>query len=118
MPNIWLITYDHHGASIEMQWTTFPWALNSSNHLCDEDQLRPVTIPDIKPAEIVCNSGGRMSMAAGDFVEIFQDEEFEHSFDAVVTCFFLDTAHNPISYLETIHKVLKVRVYTNILLLF
>jgi ubiquinone/menaquinone biosynthesis C-methylase UbiE len=27
--------------------------------------------------------------------------------DAVVTCFFIDTAKNIVDYLETIHKVLK-----------
>lgn len=29
------------------------------------------------------------------------------SFDAVVTCFFIDTAHNVLQYLEVIHAVLK-----------
>jgi carnosine N-methyltransferase len=27
--------------------------------------------------------------------------------DAVVTCFFLDTAHNIVSYIEAIHRILK-----------
>ena len=29
------------------------------------------------------------------------------SWDAVVTCFFIDTAHNIVEYLEIIYKVLK-----------
>lgn len=29
------------------------------------------------------------------------------SFDAVVTCFFIDTAHNVLEYLEVIHHVLR-----------
>lgn len=33
--------------------------------------------------------------------------EFQGSFDAVVTCFFIDTAHNILEYLEVIHGVLK-----------
>lgn len=49
-------------------------------------------------------------MAAGDFVEVFNGEEYMHRFDAVVTCFFIDTAHNVIEYMETIWRVLKVRV--------
>lgn len=91
----------------EVQWATFPWALNCSNHLSDGDQLRPVLVPDIEPVEIV-GDRGRLGMAAGDFVEVFENEEFKKHFDAVVTCFFLDTAHNPIAYMETIYKVLKV----------
>lgn len=33
------------------------------------------------------------SMSSGDFVEIYgKDESFHSSFDAVITCFFIDTA--------------------------
>lgn len=46
-------------------------------------------------------------MAAGEFVQIFKTEEFRSTFDAVTTCFFIDTAHNVIEYLETIWSALK-----------
>lgn len=39
--------------------------------------------------------------------EVYARPEYESSFDAVVTCFFIDTAHNIIEYLEVIHSVLK-----------
>ncbi|CAL9194458.1 unnamed protein product [Musa hybrid cultivar] len=47
------------------------------------------------------------SMCAGDFVEVYNDESQEAYWDAVVTCFFLDTAHNIVEYIETISKLLK-----------
>ena len=46
-------------------------------------------------------------MAAGEFVEVFNTLEFQNSFDAVATCFFIDTAHNIVEYLETVWHVLK-----------
>nr|CAB3464753.1 unnamed protein product [Digitaria exilis] len=47
------------------------------------------------------------SMCAGDFVEVYSEESQESAWDAVVTCFFLDTAHNIVEYIEIISKVLK-----------
>lgn len=39
--------------------------------------------------------------------EVYARPEFQGSFDAVVTCFFIDTAHNILDYLEVIHGVLR-----------
>jgi hypothetical protein len=118
-------------------------------------QLRPVTVPDIDPAEVV--GPGLLSMCAGDFVvrllaagrllfhlsflalglrpvtrkplssannrptapnrrqppptaanrrqppphqDVYSAPEMAGAFDCVVTCFFIDTAHNVIEYLE------------------
>nr|CAD1828157.1 unnamed protein product [Ananas comosus var. bracteatus] len=47
------------------------------------------------------------SMCGGDFVEVYNDESQEASWDSVVTCFFLDTAHNIVEYIEIISKILK-----------
>ena len=41
-----------------------------------------------------------MSMVAGEFVEIYSKQE--NKWDCVVTCFFLDTAHNIIECIECI----------------
>ncbi|CAL8249948.1 unnamed protein product [Boreogadus saida] len=43
-------------------------------------------------------------MVAGDFCEVYTEPD---SWDCVATCFFIDTAHNVLDYLETIWKVLK-----------
>lgn len=45
------------------------------------------------------------SMVAGEFVEVYNKNP--GSWDVVVTCFFLDTAHNVIEYIECIHNILK-----------
>jgi hypothetical protein len=39
--------------------------------------------------------------------EVYARPEFGGTFDAVLTCFFIDTAHNVLHYLEVIHAVLK-----------
>ena len=59
-------------------------------------------IPDMLPAP------GLLSMVAGDFAEVFSRPDQAETFDAVVTCFFLDTAHNIIEYMEVIRHALKV----------
>nr|GLL19796.1 carnosine N-methyltransferase isoform X2 [Ipomoea trifida] len=64
----------------------------------DNDQLRPVSIPDIHPASAGITEG--FSMCGGDFVEVYSDPSQEGYWDAVVTCFFLDTAHNIVEYIE------------------
>ncbi len=57
-----------------------------------------VSIPDELPAE-AGGVAGLLSMTAGDFVEVYG-----------VTCFFIDTAHNIIRYMEVIRHCLKVCV--------
>jgi carnosine N-methyltransferase len=70
-----------------------PWLLSTCNQLTNDAQLRAVTIPDRPPAEIVA-SAGLLSMCAGDFIEVYSTPGSRHAFDCVVTCFFIDTAHN------------------------
>lgn len=48
----------------------------------------------------------RFSMAAGDFLEVYSDEKYLDSQDCVVTCFFMDCAHNIVDFIELIYKVL------------
>ena len=47
-----------------------------------------------------------LSMVAGDFAQVYSHRSSEGTFDAVATCFFLDTAHNVLDYIETIKHVL------------
>ncbi|XP_058071722.1 uncharacterized protein LOC131220871 isoform X5 [Magnolia sinica] len=47
------------------------------------------------------------SMCGGDFVEVYNDLSQHGAWDAVVTCFFLDTAHNIVEYIEIISRILK-----------
>jgi carnosine N-methyltransferase len=48
-----------------------------------------------------------MSMCAGDFVEVYGAPDQAGQWDAVATCFFIDTAHNVVEYLEIIARCLK-----------
>ncbi|KAE9588936.1 putative S-adenosyl-L-methionine-dependent methyltransferase [Lupinus albus] len=87
------------------EWTIYPWIHSNCNSLSDSDQLRPVSIPDIHPASAGITEG--FSMCGGDFVEVYSDSSQAGAWDAVVTCFFIDTAHNIVEYIEIISKILK-----------
>lgn len=82
-----------------------PFIHSLSNHESDGDLLRRIEIPDVVPAEVLSNA--HFSMAAGEFVECFGDDSSASTFDCIVTCFFLDTAHNIVEYVETIRNLLK-----------
>ncbi|KAI8047951.1 N2227-like protein-domain-containing protein [Gilbertella persicaria] len=83
----------------------FPFVHSFSNIQSDENQLRPVKIPDMLPSDLP--STVDFSMVAGDFIEVYGAQEHKGAWDVVVTCFFLDTAKNIIEYMEVIHKALK-----------
>ncbi|XP_047334360.1 carnosine N-methyltransferase-like isoform X2 [Impatiens glandulifera] len=87
------------------EWTIYPWIHSNCNALSDRDQLRPVSMPDIHPASAGITEG--FSMCGGDFVEVYKDPSQAGTWDAVVTCFFIDTAHNIVEYIEIISKLLK-----------
>ena len=99
------------------QHEIFPWALTFSNHESREDQLRSVAIPDVHPGtrlgESLANGAsqhderGQMSMVAGDFCSLYKEPQYDSMYDAVTTCFFVDTAPNIIRYIETIKHCLK-----------
>jgi len=92
------------------EWAIHPWVLSTSNQTSDGNQLRALHIPDIHPSTATISSMGSMGMCAGDFVDSFSpssNPEFEGAFDAVATCFFIDTAHNIVEYIEVIHKILR-----------
>jgi len=100
--------YILNGLRRKDQWTIFPWALNTSNVRSFKDQVQPVVVPDVVPEDFIAsNEAGSMGMIAGDFSGVFSSSEFQDEYDAVVTCFFLDTAHNVIEYMECIWGVLR-----------
>lgn len=82
--------------------TIYPYIHQTCNNRKSEDQVRPVLIPDVDPTDVPPNLN--FSMAAGDFLEIYTEED---SWDCIVTCYFIDTAHNVIAYIENISKILK-----------
>jgi carnosine N-methyltransferase len=99
--------------------TIHPWILNFCNNVTNDDQIRAAEFPDINTASLSANS--RFSMSAGDFLQIYDEPSLFYSYrnchritflflddwDCVTTCFFLDTAHNIIEYVERLWKILK-----------
>ena len=53
------------------------------------------------------NAESNFSMVAGDFLEVYANDEYYSSLDCVVTCFFIDCAHNIVEFIELIHRILK-----------
>uniref|UniRef100_A0A8B9PZ13 Carnosine N-methyltransferase n=1 Tax=Apteryx owenii TaxID=8824 RepID=A0A8B9PZ13_APTOW len=80
----------------------YPWIHQFSNNRRSADQIRPIYFPDVDPHSLP--SGANFSMTAGDFQEIYSEC---NTWDCIATCFFIDTAHNVIDYIDTIWKILK-----------
>lgn len=85
-------------------FTIYPHVHQMNNVLCSSHQLKPVSFPDEDPSDIPPEVP--FSMTAGNFVEIYSAPEYANNFHCIVTCFFMDTAHNILQYIETIHKAL------------
>ena len=82
--------------------TIYPFVHQSCNNMSAEDQIRSVQIPDVDPTQLPPTIN--FSMNAGNFTEIYDEA---NQWDCVATCFFIDTANNIVSYIETINNILK-----------
>ncbi|KAK7481450.1 hypothetical protein BaRGS_00027301 [Batillaria attramentaria] len=80
----------------------YPWVHQWSNNVRSSHQTAHITFPDVNPSELP--DGVNFSMAAGDFLEVYHSPGV---WDCVSMVFFLDTAHNVVSYVETVWKILK-----------
>lgn len=69
-----------------------------SHHATTTDMQRPVTFPETTPSPSVI-------LVEGDFTKVFVNKK--GYFDIIVTFFFIDTAQNLMTYLETIHALLR-----------
>ncbi|CAG8544525.1 132_t:CDS:10 [Paraglomus occultum] len=87
------------------QYEIYPFIHSFSNIPSFEEQLKPISIPDVLPSEIP--QGIDFSMVAGDFVEIYGDDSHKGTWNCVITCFFIDTAKNIMEYIEIIYNILK-----------
>ena len=83
----------------------YPFVSIFNNHLSRADQLQVVEVPDIHHSEV--HSSDRMSLTVGDFCSLYTQPKYKDSFDAILTCFFIDTASNIIRYIETVKHCLK-----------
>jgi len=82
-----------------------PWLHQYTNVAKIADQTRAYRVPDVDPSDIP--QGVNFSMAAGDFLEVYAEPEYDRSQDVVLTCFFMDCAHNVLDFIALIRKVLK-----------
>ena len=92
-----------NSGTVVYQHTIYPWIHSQLNCWSVEDQLTPVQVPDICPDTLP--KLGNFSMTAGDFLLVYKDDISQ--WDCVTTCYFIDTAHNIIEYIECIYKILK-----------
>ncbi|KAJ1830901.1 hypothetical protein LPJ63_004639 [Coemansia sp. RSA 2711] len=89
------------------QHTIYPFVHQFSNVVSASDQLRAVRVPDVLPSEMPYAETARFSMSAGDFIEIYGAEDQWAQWDAIVTCFFMDTANNVLAYLDAMWNAMK-----------
>ncbi|CAM9119351.1 unnamed protein product [Discosporangium mesarthrocarpum] len=87
-----------------------PFVNNQCNHLCVGDMLRSIQVPDVNASAVLALQGGGVcpadfSMTAGEWLEVYADQK--DAWDAIVTCFFLDTAPVVMEYIEAIARLLK-----------
>jgi carnosine N-methyltransferase len=80
-----------------------PFIHNSKKYYSSHDRFNIICIPDECPNQ--ANPKRNISMVFGDFITLYKD--INSYFNAVITCFFLDTAENVIDYIETIYNSLK-----------
>ncbi|CDR96948.1 N2227-like family protein, putative [Babesia bigemina] len=81
----------------------YPYCLSTSNRVKHEDQMFTCHLPDVAPAEHDMKRD--FSMCTGEFTDVYAT--VETPFDAVLTCFFLDTAKNAIEYIRTCARALR-----------
>ncbi|GMT14560.1 hypothetical protein PFISCL1PPCAC_5857 [Pristionchus fissidentatus] len=89
----------------ENEFTIHPYVSSTCNHWSYADRTRAVSFPDVCPTTASKNAE-LMSMRPGDFLSMFKGDDGKYS--AVVTAWFIDTAHNIITYIEHINRLLKV----------
>ncbi|KAL9936253.1 hypothetical protein V8E36_005095 [Tilletia maclaganii] len=87
----------------------YPYVHSASNWRTARDMLRAVRVPDVLPCALP--EGVDFSMVAGEFVEVYNRPAERERWQCVATSFFIDTARNPVQYLEVINAVLELGGY-------
>ena len=93
----------------KLQYRIFPYVDTTVNLLSRQHQFLAVDIPDCSPVERIQEEGvtfGDMSMIAGDFTEVYSKPKELGAWQAVCTCFFIDTAHDIVEYMRMIYDLL------------
>ena len=84
--------------------TIYPGIHNLLNAVKEDHIFEPCTFPDVNPSTSIPD-GVEFSMAAGEFLDVYGGDKAV--WDAVATCFFIDTAHNVVRYISAIFEMMK-----------
>ncbi|KAK7204396.1 putative trehalase [Myxozyma melibiosi] len=96
----------------DYQFSIYPFIHSFSHNVSARNQLREVRIPDVCPSKNQSRSKGDFSFTTGSFVEVYgpqtnaSEQAITEKWDAIVTVFFIDTAHNVLDYIDTISYAL------------
>jgi carnosine N-methyltransferase len=86
----------------------YPWVHETSNHFRPADMLRPVSLPDVAPADMLSvDPTLQITMSSGAFLDTYGGEEHDGKWDSVATSFFLDTAPVALEYMLAIYRLLR-----------
>ena len=95
--NFILNTLQKHGSV-----TVRPWVLQTCNTRSRADMIRACDVPDVRPWSLP--HAANLSMCAGDFLDVYRDQS--SCWEAVLSLFFIDTAHNIQQYISLISQLL------------
>ncbi|TID19548.1 N2227-domain-containing protein [Venturia nashicola] len=113
---------DSHSAGAQSTFEICPWNLSFSNNLKTANQFTRYAVPEIMPASsrylgqpptldttasTLAFSAPRFSLNGNNFMTDYTDASSAGQYDLVITCFFIDTAPNFLSYIRTIKHILK-----------
>lgn len=92
--------------SHRQQYAICPYATETKNVKSAEQQMRRVAVPDVNPSSMGRKPDGSpfLTLSSGDWMDIYKGDG---SWDCIVTCFFIDTAKNVLTYLEKISRLLR-----------
>lgn len=94
---------------IEKKRNIYPYIHDQNNKISLEDIYRPIQIPDVQVSEMIKDSQGDFSVVSGDFLQVYSPRK--KCFDVVMTCFFLDTSHFVLDYIDLIWDCLDDQGY-------
>ncbi|KAK8121357.1 hypothetical protein PG999_005477 [Apiospora kogelbergensis] len=83
-----------------------PFIDSLSHHATTTDLQRPIVFPSPESASLL-NDPSRVLLVEGDFTTVFSSSSSSGSYDVIITYFFLDTARNLLSYLDTVFRLLR-----------
>ncbi|KAK8018804.1 hypothetical protein PG991_007994 [Apiospora marii] len=91
--------------------TLHPFLDSLSHHATTADLQRPIPFPEPDAATALADPSSNVLLVEGDFTTVFfahdDDNTEQQQYDVIITYFFLDTARNPLTYLETIRRLLR-----------